>query len=69
VRQADCIHLLEDGRTVEGGTHDELVARGEGVCGAVEVKDRELFNLRPCAGHPSSYKARLQLRSIFVETD
>jgi ABC-type branched-subunit amino acid transport system ATPase component len=27
VRQADCIHLFEDGRIVESGTHDELVAR------------------------------------------
>ena len=30
VRQADCIHLLEAGRIVESGTHDEPVARGGG---------------------------------------
>ncbi|WP_310387766.1 ABC transporter ATP-binding protein [Roseateles sp.] len=28
VRQAHCIHLLEHGRIVESGTHDELVVRG-----------------------------------------
>jgi ATP-binding cassette subfamily B protein len=30
VRQANCIHLLEAGRVVESGTHDELVALGGG---------------------------------------
>jgi ATP-binding cassette subfamily B protein len=30
VRQADCIHLLEAGRIVESGTHDELVTRNGG---------------------------------------
>ncbi|MFZ6862552.1 ABC transporter ATP-binding protein [Undibacterium sp. Ji67W] len=30
VRQADCIHLLEGGRIVESGTHDELLALNTG---------------------------------------
>ena len=30
VRQADCIHLLEAGRVVESGTHDELLTRKGG---------------------------------------
>ncbi|MFO1262905.1 MAG: ABC transporter ATP-binding protein [Rhodoferax sp.] len=30
VRQADCIHLMEGGRIVESGTHDELLAREGG---------------------------------------
>ena len=30
VRHADCIHLLENGRIVESGTHDALVRQGGG---------------------------------------
>src|SRR5262249_47945740 len=31
VRTADCIYVIKDGMTVEAGTHDELVAREDGV--------------------------------------
>jgi ATP-binding cassette subfamily B protein len=30
VRHAHCIHLMQEGRIVESGTHDELLARGGG---------------------------------------
>ena len=31
VRRADCIYVLKEGEVVESGTHDELVARPNGV--------------------------------------
>ncbi len=31
VRRADCIYLVKEGEVVRSGTHDELVARPDGV--------------------------------------
>ena len=31
VRRADCIYVIKEGEVVESGTHDELVARPDGV--------------------------------------
>src|SRR5262249_21744003 len=31
VRRADCIYVIQEGGVVEAGTHDELVARPDGV--------------------------------------
>lgn len=44
VRQADCIHLLEAGRIVESGTHDELVARNGGYAALWRLQTGERFN-------------------------
>jgi len=31
----DCIYVLEDGKIVEKGTHDELIVKEEGLYGAL----------------------------------
>jgi ABC-type multidrug transport system fused ATPase/permease subunit len=31
VRRADCIFVLQDGRTIESGTHEELITRPGGA--------------------------------------
>lgn len=40
VRDADLIVVLGDGRIVEQGTHDDLMAAGEGYCQLFEVQAR-----------------------------
>ena len=35
VRMADRIYVLQDGRIAESGRHDELIARGAGLCAAL----------------------------------
>ena len=49
VRQADCIHLLEAGRIVESGTHDELVARNGGYAALWRLQTGE----RSVDAHPA----------------
>jgi len=38
VRMADCIYVLEDGRIVESGRHDELVRRGQAYARLFETQ-------------------------------
>lgn len=40
VRMADCIYVIEDGRIVERGTHDELVEQGERYAHLFETQAR-----------------------------
>jgi ATP-binding cassette subfamily B protein len=40
VRNADCIHILEDGRILESGTHDELIERDGVYARMYEVQAR-----------------------------
>ncbi len=42
VRQAHCIHLLEHGRIVESGTHDELLAQGGAYAALWRLQTGEL---------------------------
>jgi ABC-type multidrug transport system fused ATPase/permease subunit len=35
IRNVDCIYVLEDGKVVEKGTHDELSMREDGIYGAL----------------------------------
>lgn len=41
VRHADCIHVLEQGRIVESGTHEALVARGGAYAGLWRLQTGE----------------------------
>ena len=45
IRRANCIYVVEDGRIVESGTHDELLQREDGVYRKlhdIQFKDQEL---------------------------
>ncbi|MBK9981806.1 MAG: ATP-binding cassette domain-containing protein [Saprospiraceae bacterium] len=35
IRNVDCIYVLEDGKVIEKGTHDELILKDDGVYGAL----------------------------------
>ena len=41
VRQADCIYLLDAGRIIEAGTHDELVSRNQGYASLWKLQTGE----------------------------
>jgi len=49
VRHADRIHVLEDGRVVEAGTHDELVASDGRYAALWRVQTGELIDVAPAA--------------------
>ena len=50
VRTADRIFVLKDGRTVEAGTHAELVARENGVYRTLSELQFDLTSPRPAPG-------------------
>jgi ATP-binding cassette subfamily B protein len=55
VRQADCIYVMENGRIVEAGTHDQLLAHGAGYAALwrLQTGERQVGAIR-ADGVPAS---------------